>query len=1118
VADVKSNVAIKVTIDSDGVAAGLAEIERRLKLLEDRSDRIGGKGNKSIARNFDRIGDSMKKLKKPLMDVIGGFGKMFAVLTKVNFIALAAEMAVFTAGLLAIKLALLTGRAAAKLWNIAMKGVSVAAASVATAVSVAAAAMREFQEAQLTPFMGGGAIGRQGARRISRGMGVRNMGLLGGQGAQQVAAAQAKGGFSGVNSASFISALINASGGADPAAIAAVLSQTTVSGARTAMSNLAGVNQGALSGATTFGGLAGALPGATKAGFGGTGEMLGNTFLGTVKTGFADMKGLFADIGAPMLGPMRDAFLQINQIMRENFMVLQSIIQRFGADSMAPTMVTIFDRMMKWITSNVINHLDNIKEMGKNFVKFFSDVKNFFVVIGDWLKQYEPAANVIIDMFKAASNANNSSLFKDFSKMLTENREGMKNFGAAVGRMFGGIFDLFAGGNRGFFNQLPNIVKTLDTITTKLIPAIQDLWNRITPIFERLPDIIESVASAINAVAPFIAMLANAISQVVGVLAKLGPILGLMLLSKVPGIGGMIGGVGRVVGAGLGKGAAALAAKTLPGMGAPLASGVAGPTMTYGMVGARLGMLGAYVGGATMAVKGGMEAYDTGRFTGKMALGAGLMGVGGAGLAGVAMTGAALMPIVAPLVITAIAVEGILAYFGNKKFKADSRKAMEEALESRQKARDQKFDSNTFGQESVDSLLQEQKLLEAAIGAGFNDKGEWKGEGDTAEMRAYLRFIGKDPNSVHRDESLQTLMDEGAMEDIVADLERAENNYRTNLGSITNSLNDSLSSMGLAMTVTTEEAEKLAKELYNIDLYTQGTRGAGMMLAAHLTQFDRNTAFSPNFQGSQLSLNESMLSADAALNALAGDFNMQNLTAFTTAFSSYEANRGMSTDLVGLSSVLELEQQANAGAFGVNKAAALDAASTARAQIFADMGAQYNIPSTKLQEIYASGGLGGIENYLTRTQNMRAAIAGTDSSLSSRDRISTLSQGSGIDLMQDEDFLKSVGGALSASDVGLGQDRGIFGQLGYEGRLNMALDAAEGGNAEAAEAVRVAMNNWLLEQDDSDGKRNQFLDRIANATENPVFSINGTETGSGEITITLGGNETPGGRPMDGTG
>lgn len=279
-ADVKSTVAIKVNIDADGVATGLADIERRLKMLEDRSDRIGGRGNKSIARNFDRIGDSMKKLKKPLMDVIGGFGKMFTVLTKVNFIALAAEMAVFTAGLLAIKLALLTGRAAAKLWNIAMKGVSVAAASVATAVSVAAAAMREFQEAQLTPFMGGGTIGRQGARRLSRGMGARNMGLLGGQGGQQVSAAMARGGFSGQNSSALISALINAAGGADAGAISGVLKSTNVSQARTALGNLSGVNQQAIAGASSFGQLTTALTGGAgiKQGFGGTGEMLGNTF------------------------------------------------------------------------------------------------------------------------------------------------------------------------------------------------------------------------------------------------------------------------------------------------------------------------------------------------------------------------------------------------------------------------------------------------------------------------------------------------------------------------------------------------------------------------------------------------------------------------------------------------------------------------------------------------------------------------------------------------------------------------------------------------------------------------------------------------------------------------
>ena len=148
--------------------------------------------------------------------------------------------------------------------------------------------------------------------------------------------------------------------------------------------------------------------------------------------------------------------------MRENFLVLQQIIQRFGADSMAPTMVTIFDRMMRFITENIIDHLGKIQQMGDNFVGFFKAMANFFRGMGNWLGQFEPAANVIIDMFKAGSKANTSSLFRDLSDLVVKNREGLMAFGTAVGNLFGGIFDLFSGGNRGFFEDgLPMLIDVM---------------------------------------------------------------------------------------------------------------------------------------------------------------------------------------------------------------------------------------------------------------------------------------------------------------------------------------------------------------------------------------------------------------------------------------------------------------------------------------------------------------------------------------------------------------------------------------------------------------------------------------------------------------------------------
>ena len=1144
-ADVQSTVVIKVKIDTDQLDAELAGLSKKFDRFGDRDNKISG-GARSLDNKFKRLDNAMSGVRRGLTQMTAGFGKLLLMMGKINFLAMAAELGVFTAGLLAIKLALITGRAAVSLYNIALKGLSVAAASVATGLSVAAAAMREFQEAQMVPFLGGGFTGGMKARRISRGMGARNMGLLGGQGAMQVASAQARGGFSGQNSAALVAALINAAGGADPAAITSVLKNTTVAGAVGAAQNLAGIRKGALQGISSFSGLTAALTGggALKAGFGGTGETLANTFLGTVKTGFADMKGLFADVGMPMLEPMRQAFLQIANIMRENFLVLQQIIQRFGADSMAPTMVTIFDRMMRFITENIIDHLGKIQQMGDNFVGFFKAMANFFRGMGNWLGQFEPAANVIIDMFKAGSKANTSSLFRDLSDLVVKNREGLMAFGTAVGNLFGGIFDLFSGGNRGFFEDgLPMLIDVMNALTDKLFPAFQNLWEKIGPTFDMLPAVIAGLATAINALAPFIGMFAKAINSLMGMFPTL---VGLIALSKMGPGAGLIGGAMKF-GGGFAKMTLSGKQGLLPRFFASKASGMMGsfgskqvgarfaahlPTFmaqggtagaamatTGGATYAQLagGLFGA-VGGTAMAgvglyqgAQGMRDAYKTGRFTGQGALGLG-MAMGGYAMMGGPVTAAVAVPLLA----IALATEGILAYFGNKKFKRDSKNAMKEALDERRKERAGQVAAGEFGQDEFDALTKEKQLLERAMDAAVNDKGEFKMEGDTREFREYLRFIGKDPNTIHRDAAFEEAIGSNELTRLIAEIGSAERRFAGNLVQVTNDTNEALGTLGASLRLTSEDVKKLAQDLYGIDLHKGVSSMAGMMIAASQTIFSRNRGFAPDFSKSRMGINEGMVSADKALLALRDNFNVDNLTAFSTAFSSYEVSRGMNADIAGLSSILEIEQQAERGVFGTNKAAALEAAGVAKAQIFAEMGASYNIPSTKLREIYESGGIGGLDQFIGDQQLMRRGIAGLKGDMSHKDRLSVFSK-MGVDLESQAGFKGSIGGGITAEQydslfgIGLGTEFGGEGKAYFDsldkGLIYEQVAArAEGGDSAAEEIMRESMNNWMTETGDLDANRNRLLETINDAVNKPLISINGMETGQGSYTIEIGPN------------
>ena len=417
-ADSQQDLIIVTRLEVEQVAAKLKKLEQQIKRLQDRVNKFDRDG----ANKFNKIDKVLQKLNKTVGAVFKGFTRLFTMFAKFSFLAMAGEIAIFTAGLLAVKLALLTGRAAASLYNITLKGLSVTAAGLATALSTAAAAMRQFQEAQLSPFLGGGLKGQTQVARMSRGFGATTTGLLGMEGSQQVAGALARAGFKGgtaIGLAQNVGAMTNY----DPKAMMQIIQALGAASAGTgstsaalgAVRNAVGFNKGANLNFTNVSGLVGAINSGnlTADAFKGQGDFLSRTMIGTFKTSFAGIRDMFADVGVDLLEPMRQAFLGIAQSLRENFIALQTIIQRFGADSMGPTMVTIFDRMMRFITENIIDHLGNIKEMGENFVGFFRSVRNFFIGMGDFLRQYEPAANVIIDMFRAASGANKSSLFRD---------------------------------------------------------------------------------------------------------------------------------------------------------------------------------------------------------------------------------------------------------------------------------------------------------------------------------------------------------------------------------------------------------------------------------------------------------------------------------------------------------------------------------------------------------------------------------------------------------------------------------------------------------------------------------------------------------------------------------
>jgi len=512
-----------------------ADTTKKLNKQMDDHDRR----NKRMRRSFGKFDQILKR-------VVMQIGKFIMTLAKLSFIAVAGQLALFTAGLLAVKLALITGRAAVQIYQIALKGLSVTAAGVATALSVAAAAMREYNEAMLAPSMGGGLQGYQKASRLSRAVGSQNAGLLGGESTTAVVAALAKAGVSTGRVSPIARQLINLTGG-DPAAVAAVaktLGGKDFNAASSAVKGAAGFRADSLEGVTTMSQLLNAIQsGSVVSGaYANQSDMLAGTFIGTAKTQFAGLKDLFADMGQPLLGPFRDTMLDISQILRSNFIALGAIINKFGAESFAPTLTTMIEKTMDFVRMNIFDHLEDIEQMGENFVGFFRSVRNFFGDMANFLGQFEPAANVVIDMFGAMRGTGGGrSLFRQFSDLVVKNAEGFKNFGASIGSVLGALFDALGSGQSGFFAKLPLFSDILDKVASDLIPGLAATMEGIMPILEALPDLISQIGDLFKyTIAPAFKTLTTILGFILGMPG--GGILGLAGLAfmKAPGRKGMM--------------------------------------------------------------------------------------------------------------------------------------------------------------------------------------------------------------------------------------------------------------------------------------------------------------------------------------------------------------------------------------------------------------------------------------------------------------------------------------------------------------------------------------------------------------------------------------------------
>lgn len=540
-----------------------------------------------------------------LIGVLGSLGKMTVKFGAIGFVGI-------LVGLSALSAAFRLGSIVAKAYQATMAGLAAGVASAAAAFSVFAAAQREMTaatnafSAKSAPALGSGL--NQARASLRNLQADAQLGTVGIKGLNAAFAAFSQYGSFDANTQKSLKALDNfASAGGDRAkgltAAAELLGKVQkaigegktglTSDIETAGKQLGPTFEKALkewkkkNKKQTLTGLQSSINSGEFAALGGvTGQSdaVNSTLIAQIKGFVTQIQVFFADLGQPLLLPVKNAFEQISKTIRNTLLRVGGDIQKFAEGSVLTTLVSAFDKLANFFVKLIREYLPKSQGMLKGF--------------GDWWGKF-------VYMWKE----------------LTGRLESASSAGKKINEIFGGIL-AYA------FKRLGDMIKKTTDLLDQNPEKFDALQRTVEKILNGISDLYQFFVQTFIDAAPAIEAVVDLFINMVSVVGKLLPIIGLL----GDGLGGKGNGFGDLLQILTLLAGGALAKKAFGGggKGGKLIGG--GLNFLFGMGGGKGGGGGA--GGSGGAGNGGGLVGRTGRGIKSMwtmPFGGGTGGAGGAG-------------------------------------------------------------------------------------------------------------------------------------------------------------------------------------------------------------------------------------------------------------------------------------------------------------------------------------------------------------------------------------------------------------------------------------------------------------------------------------------------------
>jgi hypothetical protein len=501
---IEQKVVIRVEIDPDMTKA--AAVNAFLSTLDKRL----GKTNKKLNKTSDLLKDGVAFHLGRAARKMADFGK---AILKVNFKGLIVELGLVTIGLVAMKGALAAGRGIMRGWNSTVSFLKVTTAgftaSIVALVSALMAANRQFQQTQLSPFIGG----MQNAREAMGALRSESLAPMGVQNITATAAMLSRAGLDTRRQAAVMREMANISSG-DPKAFQAM--SQAVAAVQSSGSTKAGV--AALQGLGPMfkdvAGKAGSMSAdefikamgsgkLTPEAFQGQMDKINQTLMGGFKGMVTKLYVALADMGMIFLDPLRNALAQVEHIFLRSLHRVTGTINAYGLETFVPKLVSGVERFTNWWVKLIVNDLPRLMEVYGNIAdwwrSFTAGTSQWFGNLGAAMDKFKESGDAAWQFWKNIFGEIGKFMggrFNEYDKDIKKQRQEFEMFGTSLGRVIAGILGVVTAFKDEFMEMLPELNEFFAFLTIDVFPVMQDFAEQFAQAFKSALPVIRNIVSA----------------------------------------------------------------------------------------------------------------------------------------------------------------------------------------------------------------------------------------------------------------------------------------------------------------------------------------------------------------------------------------------------------------------------------------------------------------------------------------------------------------------------------------------------------------------------------------------------------------------------------------------